>query len=149
MNWLGPQPPEVVFQHYRRAHLFALACRVAANGDRDGLPNVLLEAQSQALPVVSTTVSAIPELIEHGQGGLLCTPGDTDALSEALLRLIRDPPLRERMGRAGEKRVREHFGTKPGIDVLAECFGLPPGGAVPSERPTAATNDRAAHSRDQ
>ena len=131
VNWLGPQLPEVVFQHYRSAHLFALSCRVAANGDRDGLPNVLLEAQSQALPVVSTTVSAIPELIEHGQGGLLCAPGDTDALGGALLRLIRDPALRKRMGRAGEKRVREHFSSKPGIDVLAECFGLPPGGAVP------------------
>lgn len=130
MNWMGPQPPEVVLQQYRSAHVFALACRVAANGDRDGLPNVLLEAQSQALPVVSTTVSAIPELIEHGKGGLLCAPGDTDALGEALLRLIRDPALRERMGRAGQKRVWEHFGAAPGIEVLAECFGLSPGGAA-------------------
>jgi glycosyltransferase involved in cell wall biosynthesis len=130
MNWMGPQPPEVVLQQYRSAHVFALACRVAANGDRDGLPNVLLEAQSQALPVVSTTVSAIPELIEHGKGGLLCVPGDTDALGEALMRLIRDPALRERMGRAGQKRVREHFGAEAGIVVLAECFGLSPGGVA-------------------
>ena len=86
---------------------------------------MLLEAQSQRLPVVSTTVSAIPELIEHEGGGLLAPPGDVAALAEALQKLIRDPALRERMGSTGETRVRKNFAVEPGIEELAKRFGLP------------------------
>ena len=67
--------PEVLAA-YREADLFVLASKVAKDGDRDGLPNVLIEAQSQRLACVSTDVSAIPELIEHGVTGLLVPPGD-------------------------------------------------------------------------
>lgn len=124
VTWLGPQSPEVVLAQYRSAHLFALACRVAANGDRDGLPNVLLEAQSQRLPVVSTTVSAISELIDHGHNGLLVPQRDPAAFAAALQQLIRDPALRERMGGAGEQRVRSRFAAEPGFAALAGRFGL-------------------------
>jgi glycosyltransferase involved in cell wall biosynthesis len=125
VTWMGPQPQEVVLEHYRRAHLFALACRVASDGDRDGLPNVLLEALSQRLPVVATRMSAIPELIEDGRSGLLVPPGDTNALSNALRALIADPALRTRMGKAGEREVRARFGMERGIATVTERFGLP------------------------
>jgi len=122
--WLGAQSQERVLAEYRRADLFVLASRIAGNGDRDGLPNVLMEAQSQGLPCLSTTVSAIPELIDHETTGLLVPPGDPVALAAALNHLIRDPQTRARLGDAGCRRVRADFSLAAGIDTLAARFGL-------------------------
>ena len=126
--WLGAQPHEVVLQHYRAADLFVLASRIAGDGDRDGLPNVLMEAQSQRLACVATAVSAIPELIrpETGPGatGVLVPPRDPPALAAALERLIGDPELRTRLGAAGHQRLVQSFGHGHGIDQLADLFGL-------------------------
>ncbi len=124
VTWLGAQPQERVLAEYRRADLFVLASRVAGDGDRDGLPNVLMEAQSQGLPCVSTTVSAIPELIDHEVTGLLVPPGNPMALAAALARLIRDPQARARLGDAGCRRVRADFSLDAGIDTVAARFGL-------------------------
>ena len=126
IDWLGAQPQERVLAEYRRADLFVLACRVAADGDRDGLPNVLMEAQSQTLACLSTQVSAVPELILTDETGILVPPGDPAALSAALARLIREPGTRTRLGAAGARRLREHFTMQAGIDALAARFGLPP-----------------------
>jgi glycosyltransferase involved in cell wall biosynthesis len=115
--------PEVLAA-YREADLFVLASKVAKDGDRDGLPNVLIEAQSQRLACVSTDVSAIPELVEQNVTGLLVPPSNPVALAEALERLIRDPEERVRLGAAGEHRVRRHFSMAAGIDLLARRFGL-------------------------
>lgn len=131
VTWMGPQPQEVVLECYRQADLFALACRISNNGDRDGLPNVLIEANSQQLPVVSTTISAIPELVRDGENGLLAPERNPKAFSGALLTLIRDPQLRERMGRAGEDRVRREFGYERWIGMLADKFGMN-SGATPA-----------------
>jgi glycosyltransferase involved in cell wall biosynthesis len=120
--------PEVL-DAYREADLFVLASKIAEDGDRDGLPNVLIEAQSQRLACVSTEVSAIPELIEHDVTGLLVPPGNPIALADALERLIRDPEERARLGAAGEHHVRRHFSMEAGIDLLATRFGL--GSAFP------------------
>src|SRR3546814_1003776 len=68
--------------------LFTLNCRSAADGDRDGLPNVLMEAQALGLPVVSTNVSAVPELVEHGRNGLLAPADDPAALGALIAELI-------------------------------------------------------------
>ncbi len=119
IDWLGAQPHEIVLAAYRAADLFVLASRVAGDGDRDGLPNVLMEAQSQGLACLSTRVSAVPELIEDGVTGLLVEPGDVSALSEALTRLIGDPALRLRLGQAGAARVARDFTLGPGIARIA------------------------------
>jgi glycosyltransferase involved in cell wall biosynthesis len=137
IEWRGALAQPEVLAAYRSADLFVLASKVAKDGDRDGLPNVLVEAQSQRLACVSTNVSAIPELIEDGVTGLLIPPGDPFALAEALTSLIRDPPTRAQLGAAGELRVRGLFSLGPGIDVLAERFGLysaPAGGNGTGER---------------
>ena len=110
---------------YRRADIFVLASRITENGDRDGLPNVLLEAQSQALPCISTRVSAIPELIIDGETGLLVPQEDPAAMTQALKKLISDPALRYRLGQAGFTRVRETFSHEVGIARLVEKFGQP------------------------
>ena len=68
-----------------------------------------MEAMATGLPVVSTRHSGIPEAVEDGASGLLVPPGDEEALAQALVRLIDDPPLRERLGRRGRERVRELF----------------------------------------
>jgi len=122
--WLGARPADAVLAQYRAADLAALTVRVAADGDRDGLPNVLVEAQSQALPVVATRAAAVGELVEDGVNGLLAEPGDRAAIAAALARLIADPALRARLGAAGEARVRRDFAMTAGIDALARRFGL-------------------------
>ena len=99
IDWLGPLPQEEVLSEYRAADLFVLNSRVDRHGDRDGLPNVIVEAQSQGLAVVSTRLSGIPELIEHRTNGLLVEPGETAALAAAMARLITDPALRHAYGR--------------------------------------------------
>ncbi|MEP7064061.1 MAG: glycosyltransferase family 4 protein [Betaproteobacteria bacterium] len=120
--WLGARSHAAVLDAYRAADLFALPCRVSADGDRDGLPNVLLEAQSQQLPCVSTHVSGIPELIEDGRTGLLVPPRDPPALAAALARLVADPALRLRLGHAGYLRATQAFSMEAGADRLAARF---------------------------
>jgi glycosyltransferase involved in cell wall biosynthesis len=122
--WRGAQAQEAVLEAYRRADVFALASRVADDGDRDGLPNVLMEAQSQALACVATNVSAIPELIADGETGLLVPPADAAALAAALERLIRQPALRARLGAAGLARIAASFDHARAIGNLARRFGL-------------------------
>lgn len=124
IDWRGPQPQQAVLEACRQADLFALASRIADDGDRDGLPNVLMEAQSQGLPVVATAVSAIPELVRDGETGLLVPPDDPPALATALSRMLRDPAARKTMGQAGEARVRSAFDLDRCIDRLAVKFGL-------------------------
>ena len=123
IEWLGAQSQETVLTALRDADIFALASKTARDGDRDGLPNVLMEAQSQALAVAATDTVGIPELIVDGETGLLAPPNDPEALSEALARLIRDPTLRRRLGDAGFQRVRSSFALDVGIDKLAARFG--------------------------
>ena len=76
VSWNGALAQEEVLAHYRSADIFALACRITADGDRDGLPNVLVEAASQGLACVSTDISGVPELLTDGENGLLVPPED-------------------------------------------------------------------------
>ena len=122
IDWLGTLDQPQVLEHYRRADLFVLPCRIAADGDRDGLPNVLVEAASQRLAIVSTTVAAIPELIRDGAEGLLVPPADPARLAAALLRLARDPELRDMLGRNAERRVRSEFDHHGSIAFLMALF---------------------------
>ncbi len=123
IEWLGPLPQAEVLNCYRRADLFVLPCRVAEDGDRDGLPNVLLEAQSQGLACVSTRVSGIPELIVDGQTGVLVDPDDSEALARAIDDLLADPERRRGLAGAGYERVRRHFSQSLGVARLTELFG--------------------------
>lgn len=124
IEWRGAMAQPELIREYHAADLFVLASRVAGDGDRDGLPNVLMEAQLQGLACVSTRVSAIPELIEHGVTGLLVEPETPQALADALLALIRDPQRRAEFGAAGNRRVRERFGLAENVRRLASRFGL-------------------------
>jgi len=120
--WLGAQPQETVLAEYRAADLFVLNCRIATDGDRDGLPNVLMEAQSQRLAVVSTRLAGIPELVIDGETGALVAPDDSPALAAAIETLLRDPALRGRYAEAGFERVRRLFAAERGIADLERRF---------------------------
>ena len=133
IEWRGALAQAEVLAAYRAADLFVLASRVAGDGDRDGLPNVLVEAQSQELACVATEVAAIPELIEPEATGLLVPPEDPARLAAALDRLIRDPALRRRLGQAAARRVRQAFDLEACVGDLALRFGLEPAAAQETE----------------
>jgi glycosyltransferase involved in cell wall biosynthesis len=122
IQWLGAQDQAAVIARYRESDLFVLPSREGSDKDRDGLPNVLMEAQSQGVCCLSTDFSAIPELIEDGTTGVLVPPGDRAALGAALLRLVQSPESRARLGRAGRDRVRGHFRAETGINEVARLI---------------------------
>lgn len=122
ITWKGALDQRDVLQHYRDSDLFTLACRITGDGDRDGLPNVMVEAASQGLPVVSTTVSGITELFADGDNSLLVAPENPDALSAALTRMIRAPDLRRQLAAHAEHRVRTEFDHKNSIADLERLF---------------------------
>ncbi|MDQ7248449.1 glycosyltransferase [Dongia sedimenti] len=122
ITWLGARPQETVLEEYRGADLFILNSRIAADGDRDGLPNVLMEAQSQRLPVIATNLAGIPELVIDGETGALVPPDDPTALGQAIARLLNDAALRQGMADAGFARVRSVFAMDRGIADLERRF---------------------------
>jgi glycosyltransferase involved in cell wall biosynthesis len=124
----GPRSPQELVAIFQSADVFALTPFVAANGDRDGVPNVLVEAMACGIPVVSTQVGGIPELVRHGENGLLAAPQDVAAAAAHLARLLDDPGLRRRLGAAARSTVEADFDTRVAAHRLATLFG-----AVPSE----------------
>jgi colanic acid/amylovoran biosynthesis glycosyltransferase len=108
----------------RSAAICALPCVIAPDGDRDGLPTVLLEALALGLPVVSTTVSGVPEIVEHGDSGLLVRPGDPVALMAAIKQLLSASALRTRLAHGGIRRVQKEFDLRANVASLKELFRL-------------------------
>jgi glycosyltransferase involved in cell wall biosynthesis len=117
----GPMGQADLLGEYRRASALCMPCRVLEN-DRDGIPNVLVEAMAAGAPVVATGVSGIPELVEHEVNGLLVPPDDPEALADALLRLRDDPALAARVAAAGRETVRERFDGEHLAQTLAGLF---------------------------
>lgn len=122
IDWQGALAQQDVLAAYRAADIFALASRQTADGDRDGLPNVIVEAASQGMALVGTDLSGIPEFVIDGTTGLLVPPENPEALAAALARMIKDPALRERLGQAALTRVRAEFDFAPGITHLTGLF---------------------------
>lgn len=105
----GSVPHEEVIENYRQATMSVLPCVKANDGDMDGFPNVLAEAMAMQVPVISTNVSAVPELIKDGVNGLLVPPADNHALSAAMGKLLNDPALRVKLGQNGRQSVLDSF----------------------------------------
>lgn len=118
----GQQPLEEVVKLYQEAHIFALPCQVSQDGDRDGIPNVLMEAMACRLPVVTTAVSGIPELIQHDHNGLLVPQRDPEALALALAHLLDNPAIRERLGQAGRETITLNFSSSHASEGLTTLF---------------------------
>jgi glycosyltransferase involved in cell wall biosynthesis len=128
VHLIGPLEQADLYQEYQRADIFCLPCRVLENGDRDGLPNVLMEAMACGLPVITTTVSGIPEIIEDGQNGTLIPPDDAEALANAIQRISSDRMLARNLGRAGRLTVLKRFDGDSRAIELASLFAAATGG---------------------
>jgi glycosyltransferase involved in cell wall biosynthesis len=121
----GALPHPAVVERYRRATVFTLPCVTAEDGDRDGIPNVILEAMAMELPVVATRHSGIPEVVEHGTNGLLVEPHDVPGLADALARVLDDPRWAAELGRRGRGTVLRGFDLDVNAARLLEGFAAP------------------------
>ena len=118
----GPVGPTELLDEYRRAGALCMPCRLLPT-DRDGIPNVLVEAMAAGAPVVATDVSGIPELVEDEVNGLLVPPDDPQALADALVRLHEDPRARPHGSpRTAARRSRERFDGERLAQDLAALF---------------------------
>ncbi len=125
IDWQGPRTHDHVFAACRGADLFVLSSRIAEDGDRDGLPNVLLEAASQGLCCLASDVAAVRELLSHGETGWLVPPDEPGRLAAAILHLAGDPALRRRLGEAACERVRGEFDHTGAVATLLHRLGAP------------------------
>jgi glycosyltransferase involved in cell wall biosynthesis len=137
IEWHGPQARDAVMAAYGRADLFVLASKIADDGDRDGIPNVLMEAMSQGAACIATRVSGIPELIDDGVTGWLAPPADPAALTAIISSALAHPEARARVAEAANQHVREHFGFDRGLHQLLELFDQNPASAQASGRAAA------------
>lgn len=122
VEWLGTRPHEEVLEEYKKADLFTLGCEIAPNGDRDGIPNVLAESMAMSVPIVTTDISGIPELIENGKSGLLVSPKDHIAMADAMEKMLTDNKFRSLVIPAALKRVHKVFDNSYWIEKLFEVY---------------------------
>jgi glycosyltransferase involved in cell wall biosynthesis len=122
VTFAGARGQHELVAELRSADLFALTPFVAADGDRDGVPNVVGEAMACGLPVVSTAVGGIPELVRHGVNGLLAPPRDVAATAANLLRLLQEPDTRARLGRMARSTVEAEFDLRSAAGRLVSVF---------------------------
>lgn len=118
----GKLAREQVLERYARAAVFVQPSRIAADGDRDGIPNVLLEAMAMGLPVVATRVSGIPELVRDGINGLLVEPDAAPALADAVERLLRAPAQAAAFGQAARAAVAGGFDNDANLATLVQLL---------------------------
>lgn len=117
-----PRPRHEIVKMLADAEVKALPSVPTKQGKREGIPVVLMEAMASGLPVVSSRLSGIPELVEDGVAGILVVPRDVSGLAEALFNLSRDPELRRRMGEAGREKVLREFNLEKNAEELARLF---------------------------
>jgi glycosyltransferase involved in cell wall biosynthesis len=118
----GPMSRAQLFDEYHRADVFCLPCRILENGDRDGIPNVVAEAMACGLPVVTTDVSNVPELLQHGVNGIVVPPESPRAVADAIERLHADPALVDRISERARTRIRETFDGDVSVRALSALF---------------------------
>ena len=122
ITFLGPVANDTVPRWLCGLNQFVLACRVDSNGDMDGIPVALMESMAAAIPVISTTVSAIPELLEHETSGLIVPPADPQALADAIARLFDCAELRNRCIAGGRLKVEGEFSEEVNAEKLSQLF---------------------------
>lgn len=119
----GALPQSAVKQHMSTATLLVMPCIVTPQGSADGIPNVLMEAMASGLPVISTTISGIPELVEDGLNGRLIEPGSPELLADAIAELLPDAVRQERFASAGRHKVEQDFNIRVEAGRLLDHFG--------------------------
>jgi glycosyltransferase involved in cell wall biosynthesis len=122
VRFAGAQAFSQVMDAYLRTDIFVLPCIIAADGSRDVTPNALLEAMAMELPVVSTPIGAIPEIVDDGINGWLIPPNDENALADAIEVLARDPDLRRRIGKAARTKIENRFDIRRNMARYAALY---------------------------
>lgn len=122
IDMAGAQPQDAVLEAMRQHTLLAVPCVVSADGDRDGLPTVITEALASGLPVVATPVTGIPEIVRHGETGLLVPERNAALLADAMATLLADADLRQRLALAGRVLVEQQFDAQRNAEVLLTLF---------------------------
>jgi glycosyltransferase involved in cell wall biosynthesis len=123
VTFAGACPPADLVPAFQAADVFVLTPVIGADGDRDGVPNVLVEAMACGVPVVSTTVGGIPELVTHGDDGLLAPPHDPATVARHLGALLGDPDRRVTLGARARSTVEARFDSRVAASRLASLFG--------------------------
>ncbi len=121
-RWIGTRTHEEVLLHFKASDLFVLGCEIAANGDRDGIPNVLVESLAMGVPALSSNVSAISEILIDGKTGMTVPPSQPEQLGKAMLRILTDEQLRRQLIVGGQELVKDTFDNRRWIEKLAEIF---------------------------
>ena len=121
-RWLGVLPHDRVIREFEQADLFVLGCRVTKNGDRDGIPNVMVESLAMGLPAVSTTVSALPEIVQSGKTGLLVEPDNPQLFAQAIEKMLTNNNLRQSCSQQGLELVSKQFDNRVLIRRLAAIY---------------------------
>lgn len=121
-NWLGTKTHIEVLEEFEKSDLFALSCKIAENGDRDGIPNVLVESLAMGVPAISTSVSAIPELIKHQETGYIVPPSSPEELAAGIKKMLTDQELRETVIAGGRRFVEEYFDNQVQTKRLKKIF---------------------------
>lgn len=118
----GPMPREELINLYPTASVFAAPCVIGNDGNRDGLPTVLIEAMALGVPVVSTPVTGIPEIVRHGETGYIVPESSPEELAESIKQLIDDRETAQKMAAAGRNLIESQFNLRANVRELRELF---------------------------
>ena len=118
----GSLPRLEVAKKFKEAHVKALVSVPTTDGKREGVPVVLMEAMACELPVISSQLSGIPELVDHDKTGILVAPRDVEGIANALEKMYRDPKLSERLGKAGRQKVLKEYNLIINTERLAKLI---------------------------
>ncbi len=122
VRFAGRVDEAVLREAYRTSDLFILPAIVDGKGDTEGLGVVLLEALEFGLPLIASDAGGIPDIVRHGETGLLAPPGDAGALADAIVRVVEDPAAARQRVERGQAHMREHFGLAGVADRLVHCY---------------------------
>jgi len=122
VHLLGYQPHSKVIEEMSKSHILIQPSVTACDGDKEGIPNVLMEAQATGMPVLSTFHSGIPEAVIDGKTGFLVEEKNSDALSEKLEYLIENQDLWSKLGKAGREHVERDFNIIKQTRRLEEIY---------------------------
>lgn len=121
-HWFGTRTHKEVLRQFEQSDLFVLACEIAGNGDRDGIPNVLVESLAMQVPALSTTVSAVPEILLNGKSGVTIDPGNAEKMAAAIEETLTNSNLRETLIKGGTAHTEHNFDNRTLVAQLGDIF---------------------------
>lgn len=119
---LGTRTHKEVLKQFEESDLFVLACEIAENGDRDGIPNVLVESLAMGVPGLSTTVSAIPEILLHNKSGITVAPSEPETMAHHIQEILENQELRNTIIQGGIEHTRKHFDNRILVAKMGDIF---------------------------